>query len=1119
MSTLVDEEDRQRAIIERERNVIVDASAGTGKTSLVVDRLVELVAPRDGRRAIPIDRLAAITFTRKAAGELRVRTRQRILEQLATLPPGSPRAAPLRQALGGIDTAQIATIHGFADRLLRNWPAQARLDPRYELDDDAARLTDECFQRLVHAAEARTLGELLRGSAAADRTDEATATLVDLQRAGLRLRSLDTEHWTYHGLDNLIAGFVLYRDLDAPEPAAGELDRAAFERFAGEYLQLVEGLSPGTRGGRWLVDSGAILRSVLGERDPAVMFGELVERLERGPRGKASDAPRRAHDFPGDERAWEAWKAFAGDERKQPIRARPLRDDLLAPLRRWLAIRLVRLRPVVLAVYELVKARHQVVDHVDLLLRLRDLLRDDRAIRRSCQALFDHLFVDEFQDTDPLQAEIVLFLCERGAEAATWDQVAPAPGTLTLVGDPKQSIYRFRRADLATYQRVVEIVERAPHRAVRLSSSFRSAPGLVDWLNGRFAEILGSSERGERFCRDTGDVFHQPLSRGRASGADPTVHAVPIDLPEAGSAAEVRALEAEAMARYVRWLVRVSGVQIVDPVSHAPRPIGHGDIGVLAITTTHLPVLFEAFDRDDVPYAARGGSLFLADPIHRRFLLGLCALADRDDGVALAALLRPPFFAVDLGDLARSRAGDPEDRAAQARAIVRELRRRRFERGPGATARALLEDTGLGRTIALGPNGRQRLSGLRELCFQVEARAFAEQLDFDAIMERLRGWIDHPQALDQPHPVTGDAVRVMTIHQAKGLEFPVVVLWDGRAAWKERATYDAWTVERDGRGWAMRLDRLAWEEPAGLEIERRERLMREAERKRLVYVAATRARDLLVIPKVGQPDEHWIFSTLLGSTHAPTVIEQALHTPDRHADWFDAASPGTAAPTKEVTDHDVELTRTWSARAIEASRPHLLPGAFTQAASPRLLWGKKGRFGSIFGETVHVAIGLALQAGTGAEDAVRIAAFRTALTTHVPEAVEDVARALATLHALGVSAGEGAYRLEYPVAGLASGGDLVAGYVDLVIERAEGLIVIDFKTDAPPERDELIPQKYLDQVHGYAGVLEQALSARTILAGLLFTADGGVRWLSSDDHARPQPRAAGPSGGWGRRRP
>jgi ATP-dependent helicase/nuclease subunit A len=1117
---LVDDEDRQRAIAERERNVIVDASAGTGKTRLVVDRLVELVAPREGRGAIPIDRLAAITFTRKAAGELRVRTRQHILEQLATLPPDSPRVAPLRHALGGIDTAQIATIHGFADHLLRKWPAQARLDPHYELDDDDARLADECFQVLVHAAETRTLGELLRGSDTSDRAGEATATLLCAQRAGLRLRSLETEHWTYHGLDNLVAGFVRHRDLAAPELAAAPLDRAAFEQFADEYLRLVDGLSRETRGGRWLVDSAAILRGVMGERDPAVMFRELVERLERGPHGRASDAPRRAHDFPGDDRAWDAWRAFAGDERRTPVRLRPLRDDLLAPLRRWLAIRLARLRPVVLGVYELVKARHQVVDHIDLLLRLRDLLRDDRAIRRACQGLFDHIFVDEFQDTDPLQAEIVLFLCERGAEAATWDAVTPAPGTLTLVGDPKQSIYRFRRADIATYQRVVEIVERAPHQSVRLSSSFRSAPGLVDWLNGRFAELLGASARGERFRHDTGDVFHHPLARGRASGADPTVHAVPIDPADGGSAAEVRALEAEAMARYLRWLVHVSDTRIVDPVTNEPRPIGYGDIGVLAITTTNLPVLFEAFDRDDVPYAARGGAIFLGDPIHRRFLLGLCALADRDDGVALAALLRPPFFAVDLGDLACARADDPDDRAAQARAIVRELRRRRFERGPGATARALLEDTGIGRTIALGPNARQRLSGLRELCFQIEARALAEQLDFDATMERLRGWIDHPPALDRPHPVAGDAVRVITIHQAKGLEFPVVVLWDARATWKERATHDAWTMERDGRGWAMRLHLLRWEEPAGLEIEQRERLMRAAERKRLVYVAATRARDILVIPKLGTSDERWILGRLLGNASSSTVVEPERHAQDRHADWFDAASPATAAPPEDVTQRDVELTRMWNERAAEASRRRLPPSAFTQAASQRLLWGKKGRFGSVFGDTVHMAIGLVLQATKTAEDAVRTAAARTALTAHVPEAVEDVVRALATLHTLGVSAGEGAYRLEYPVAGLAPGGDLVAGYVDLVVERADGIVVLDFKTDAPPETEDGILQKYVDQVRGYAGVLEQALGIGPIRAGLLFTADGGVRWLSSGDPASPllQPRATRPLGGWVRRR-
>lgn len=1096
MSTLVDQSDRDRAVRERDRNVIVDASAGTGKTSLVVERLVELIAPSDGRDPIAIDRVAAITFTRKAAGELRVRVRQRILETLSSLVPDAPRHAPLLRALGGIDTAHIGTIHGFADRLLRKWPAQARLDPQYELVEDSSVLADECFHLLIHAAEKRTLSELLQGTRIRDRADEVTATVLDAQRAGVRLRSLETEHWTYHGLDGLTTGFILQRDIDPADPAVCEFDRGTFVRYAQEYLQLVAGLSSETSGGRWLLGTGEILRALQTETDPAVLFRELVDRLERGPRGRASDPPRMRHDFPADERAWDVWKALEGDDGREPLRAGSLRDDLLAPLRRWMAVRLVRIRPVALHLYEVVKARHQAVDHIDLLVRLRNLVRDDRAIRRACQRLFDHVFVDEFQDTDPLQAEIVLFLCEQGAEATTWDAVKLAPGAITVVGDPKQSIYRFRRADIGTYQRVVEIIERSPHLSVRLTSSFRSAPGLVDWLNRRFDTILGSSEHGERFRQESGDVFHQRLTKGRESGADPTVHAVAMDLPDGGDVFDYRSLEAEVTARYIRWLVEASDSRIVDPMSGRTRRVRYGDIGVLAITTTNLSMLFEAFDRDGVPYAARGGKLFLSDPLNRRFLLGLCALADRDDGVALAAVLRPPFFAVDLGDLARSHRDDPTDRVTQARSIIRELRRRRFERTPGQTARALLEETGFGRAVALGPNGAQRLSALRELCFQVETRAMEEQLDFDAIMERLRVWIDQPQGLDRPHPVGEDTVRAMTIHQAKGLEFPVVVLWDARAVWNERTTYDAWTVEREGRAWAVRLDLVKWEEPLGLDIAERERDMRRAERKRLVYVAATRARDVLVVPKIGVPDDRWIFGRLLGTERSPTVLEHPLHTPVQHAPWFDEATPPSALLPGQTTTRDIELRAAWDAAALAASQERMRPIAFTDASTPRSLWGKKGRFGTVFGETVHVAIGLALRSGVAADEAVRMASIRTGLVANFFEAGEDVARALAALAELGVSA---PFELEYPVTGLASGGQLVSGYVDMLAKIAETTIILDFKTDAPPASDEPVPQRYAAQVRGYANVLGSAFAV-PIRAGLLYTADGGVRWLSPGDN-------------------
>lgn len=1100
MSELLDADDRVRAIRERERNVIVDASAGTGKTRLVVERIVELVAPSGAQEPISIARIAAITFTRKAAGELRVRTRQEILRALSSLPSGSPRAAPLLAALGGIDTVHIGTIHGFADRLLRRFPAEAKLDPLYALDDDDTTLTDECFDLLVQTAETGTLGDLLRGSAAESRTEEAATTILDAQRAGLRLRSRETEHWTYCGLDRLVAAFVLRRDVECADPDAEPFDHTTFRRYADEYLRWVDGLATETSGSRWLVSIGEILRRVASADDPAVIFRELVERMERGPRGRASDEPGKKRDFGGDDRAWDMWKAIDGDSRREPVRASSLREDLLGPLRRWLAIRLVRLRPVVHQVYEVVKARHRVVDHVDLLLRLRDLLRDHLDVRHACQTLFDHIFVDEFQDTDPLQAEIVMFLCERGAEAARWEEVTVAPGTLTVVGDPKQSIYRFRRADIATYERVIEIVSRSAHIAVTLTSSFRSAPGLVSWLNERFSTILGTAGQGTRFRAETGDVYYQPLSLGRSTGSDPTVHAVAMDLDQPASADDVRVLEAGTMARYMRWLVERSGAMVHDPLTSTARAVGYGDIGVLAMTTTNLPLLFDALDREGVPYAVRGGSLFLSDPLHRRFLLGLCALADRDDGVALAALLRPPFFAVDLGDLARTRRDAPDDRAEMARAIVRELRRRRFERSPGETARALLEETGFAATVALGPNGSQRLAGLRELCFQIEKRAVMGELDFDATIESVRGWIDRPQGLDRPHPVGGESVRAMTVHQAKGLEFPVVVLWDARAAWAERARYEPWLVDRDGRGWALRLDTLRYEQPPQLEIDRRERLFREAERKRLAYVAATRARDLLVIPRFGHHDARCILSSLLGLRASPTVLEQPLHRPEAHAAWFDDVAGRPTAPPAEQTELDRQLMELWRPRAEAASAPHLRPVAFTEASAPRALWGKKGRFGTLFGETVHVAIGLALGTNVSPSDAVRTAAARSGLTTHRAEAVADVTRALGVLGVLGI-VDASRWAVEYPVTGVTGSGSLVSGYVDLIARFGEDVVLLDFKTDAPPGEGEPMSQRYIDQVTGYATVLERALEL-PIRAGLLYTANGVVHWLSSGDNAR-----------------
>lgn len=1106
-----DQADRDAAIGARGVNVIVDAGAGTGKTTLLVERLVAMVAPPGDGDPVPLSELAAITFTRKAAGELKLRVREKLLAELAAGASGERRER-LARALSDADTAFIGTIHGFADRLLRRHPVESRLSPSYEVLEETDPLVAEAFELLLQAAEAGRLAEALEGTACTREQAAAAQEAIALAVASeLRTETLELEWSEKVGLDRLFAGFLLQRDHPPVlgKPARFELREVveALGAFAARA-----GRSHGReRGSRWLAWAGPRAAKIAREREPTAMLAELADLVARAPR----DVTKK-RDFVDDDAGWEAWNAWTRKYEDGPC----LKDRAAAPLARWMATRLVQVFPAAVAMYEKVKARHRVVDQLDLLLKLRDLLRDHAGVRAELQRLFRHLFVDEFQDTDPLQAEIVLFLCEDGVEAKTWSDVRLAPGRLTLVGDPKQSIYRFRRADIGVYEAVRAVVRKGPHVLASLTANFRTEPALLEHLNDRFDGLLGEgAEGGEPFDTELGTVANQRLVAGRKGTRQKTIVALPLATTETGGKADAeRALEARLLAAWIRQAVDGGATTVVDPASGETRPVRFGDVAVLAHSTFHVGLLIAELDRLGVPWSARGGSLFLQDPLHRHFLLGLRAVADRDDGVAQAALLRAPFFALDLGDLARERAAgdDARDpgvlRARAAKALVARLRLERLRRPPGETARDLLDQSGFARSVAFGPNGAQRLDRLRELCLEVERIAAAEGLDFDGVTARLRGWALDPIALDPPRPVGGDAVQVMTIHQAKGLEFPVVAWWDGHAKLAPTGRQQAWFVSRAGDAWAIKLEWLAWEQPADGGLLEREKRWLESERKRLVYVAATRARDLLVLPLAGGTRGACIPPVLLGDRDEPARCVQLLEaaTDEALPAWAKkATAPKPPVPTvAEETAEEVE--RGWAAAAAEAGRARFLPRAVSTEAH-RIAdeeregdageWWKarKGRFGAVFGETVHEAIGVALrEPALDAAAAVAVALRATALDDHVPEAVQDVERALQALARDGLRTvpGDG-LRLEYPVA-LGRDGKLLVGYVDLLAARDDGLVVIDFKTDAPPAGElSASHPDYVEQVRAYASILVELGLAREgkVRCGLLFTADGGLRWV------------------------
>ena len=1095
---LPDQAARDEARTSRGVNLVVDAGAGTGKTTLLVARLVEMVAPEtDAAEALPLQQIAAVTFTRKAAGELRLRVREKLLSEL-TKGPSTTRRDRLAAALAAADTAFIGTIHGFADRLLRRHPVEARLSPSYEIVEDAGSLAHETFETLLLASEAGRLDEELEGTDVTPaRAREAAEAIRAALQAELRVETAEYEFSSKHGLDALFRAFIEHRDVPPGETTAAPFPADRVKDRIAQFLELTRQSRGEERGSRFLAQFAKQLAELAEDPEPAALIREVTAVLRRVP-----SKMRKGTEFAGDPAGFEAWKAWNGYVKTvqgEKVEVPGLDGQVLGPAWRWLATRLVRAFPAVVAMYGKVKARHRAVDQVDLLLSLRDLLRGDLAVREDMQGLFSHVFVDEFQDTDPLQAEIVLYLCEKAPVASRWEDVVLAPGKLTLVGDPKQSIYRFRRADISVYEAVRSIVLKRDGRAVALTTNFRSQPALVTHLNGRYDWILGKPEAGkDDFDAVAGTVVNRPLDAGREATEQGCVAVLPFRSDD-GKAFSDRTAEATVVATFLR--------------TKAAAGVRYGDVAVLAHSTYYVHLLTAELDRLGVPWAARGGTLFLEDPLHKRFILGLRAIADRDDGIAEAALLREPFFAVDLADLVRAKAAEDDSkdegvlRARAAIAQVKELRGRRFDRVPGDTARDLLETTGFGRAAALGPNGQQRLDRLRELCFELERVAAADGLDYDGATARLREWVSEPEGLDPPRPVGRDAIQIMTIHQAKGLEFPVVVWWDARATLEPRKRQALWHVDRTTGAWALEIDGLSWEEPEGSGVMDRENAYLAAERLRLVYVAGTRARDLLVLPTAGGGGPDCITNALVGVESKALVLQEEW-TPDEVPAWAKGVKEPPVRKPKEAEALAARVEKEWSTATADAGRPRFQPRGISAEAHARIeaedeagaRWkNRESRFGNVFGETVHVAIGFALrEPGLAAVDAVARVARATGLTDHLPEAAGDVDRALATLEQDGLRRVPGDdLRLEYPIA-TGEAGKLLLGYLDLLAAKDEGVVVVDFKTDAPPKG--LVADDYpayVEQVREYGRILVKLgiAKAGAVRCGLLFTADGGMRWV------------------------
>ena len=515
--------------------------------------------------------------------------------------------------------------------------------------------------------------------------------------------------------------------------------------------------------------------------------------------------------------------------------------------------------------YEELKTRAAALDFVDLLLRARDLVRDRVEVRTDLQRRLTHIFVDEFQDTDPLQAEIVLLLAASDPGVSRWQDVTPALGKLFLVGDPKQSIYRFRRADVGTYQTVKRLLVARGAACIYLTTSFRAIPSIQNLVNAAFAPVMTDDSAAVQ-------AGYVPLAPHRDPiGGQPGIVALPVPRPYGWRGLTKSAVEQslpEAVGAFVAWLLKESGWKVTE----RERP---GE--AVPVSARHVCLLFrrftsfgddvtrpyvEALEARGIPHLLVGGRSFHLREEVESLRTALAAVEWPDDELSVYATLKGPLFAIGDEELIDYRQHFrrlhpyrlPREEVAahlqpivEALTLLRSLHGLRNYRPVEETVNRLLTATRAHAAFVLRPWGEQALANVLRVAELARTYEAAGGISFRGFVERLR---EEAEGEAPEAPIveeSSEGVRIMTVHKAKGLEFPVVILADitaGIAAWNPGRWIDA------ERGLcALRLG--GWQPWDLLEHEAEEAARDRAEGVRVAYVAATRARDLLVVPAVG----------------------------------------------------------------------------------------------------------------------------------------------------------------------------------------------------------------------------------------------------------------------------
>ena len=1089
---------------EPDTNFFVRAAAGSGKTTALVARMVALV-----RSGVPVDDLTAITFTRKAAGEMSTRFYEELRRAQAALPEGDRQWTRVTRALRDAQQTFIGTVHAFCARLLRERPIAANLPPGF-----VAGLEDREERELRERAWGRYLQDVR-----ADRPEQIDALTA------LGVEPDDLEHY----FERLCEHPELDPYVDAPE-SVPDLDAAVDE--ARTRLRDWQAHCPDEHPeGR-----DDVMRAF--DRAAKVITHSNLET----PAQKASFLEVFA-DVSDEDSADVTLKCWRGPQTDSYDWARTLRDELLPALvrevvqpalRQWRAYVhrevVAFVRPAVEVFAELRREEGRLTFH-DLLMRTRNLLRDHPSIRKSIQERHPRLLVDEFQDTDPLQAEILFYLTSRDPTETTWTDCEPLPGSLFIVGDDKQSIYRFRRADMEVFESVGQLIEESGGEAVILTKNFRSLDLICDWCDEAFAPIFDDPDLADLQASYT--PFDPQRTTDRTDGG---LRRIDVDKVRGNWGGDI----AEQDATHIATFIQGACEGALDPSFYRdeeaavfPGGADYSDFLVLTRTKARLSTYAEALAARGIPYTVTG-SEDLGDALELKAIVDLLTCALRpDDEVACVAYLKGPLVGASDDDLYRfAQAGgalgrmhepmpdavrreleeETEALLRDAFERLRDARRALRETPPSVAFEQIVDELGLLAGAAHPPDRAEgSLRAGRVLRTLAYVRALVVQgHSWAEILEELQRVVDGEEDVDGMTLETGsdEAVRVMNVHQAKGLEAPVVFLADPYSRGSGPPTQQH--LRRDagelvapivqGSGYRQHVTHppLGWDEATDGQEEafrNREERHEAAEERRLLYVAATRAQKLLVVSTYPEKPNDGPWSPLYSHLDAAEVPK--LERPE-----VEAVKEQDSAPAPDLPLQRAEREQ----RIQRVSQPSFQEETVTgeKAGSPEdALHPERDGYGGPFGTAVHTLLEQCVcrrgASPSFSDDIIEMILERAGADAdpqEIARAKRMVSRFLQSPIWTEVQSADPVYT-EYPLVHQTAGDSvpsLKRGVIDLAYRIEDGWTLVDYKTDPVDSAvGEGIADNhpYVKQIHAYAKAWTAVLGEPVPRAGLWF-ADSGA---------------------------